>query len=155
VGLNLSYGKGSLFTFTLDTVEPMLLKFPSSLFPRTLVLRSLFSGEPDRPVLSLLTAAYQNFPIWDTTCCSLLKFPHMGHHLPLLTKISPSEIPFISIPENLSASSLFSWEPNRPVLSLLTVAYQHYEFPVRATTCHSLRPAETGTTQTPRWVCLR
>ena len=99
----------AILTFTLDAVEPMLLKFPSSLFLRTLVLRPLFSGEPvrpmlfpssvflrtlvlrplfsrkpDRPVLSLLTVAYQHdeFPIRATTCHSLPKFPRTGHHLP-------------------------------------------------------------------------
>jgi hypothetical protein len=38
----------------------------------------------------------------------------------------PRNLTFVSIPENLNASSLFSRESYRPVLSLNTVAYQNF-----------------------------
>jgi hypothetical protein len=62
----------NIFIVILVAVDPMLQKFPSSLFLRTLVLHPLFSREPIRLMLSLV-----------------------------------AEIPFVSIPESLSALSLF------------------------------------------------
>jgi hypothetical protein len=48
--------------------------------------------------------------------------------------------------------AFFPQEPDRPVLSLLTFADQRDEFPIRATTCHSLQPAEIRMTWIPRQV---
>ena len=60
----------AIFTFTLDEVEPILYKFPSSLYLRSLMhYPSPPPWEHDRPVLSLLTLAYHHdvFPVRATT----------------------------------------------------------------------------------------
>ena len=61
----------AIFTFTLDEVEPILYKFPPSLYLRSLMhYPSPPPWEHDRPVLSLLTLAYHHdvFPVRATTC---------------------------------------------------------------------------------------
>ena len=61
----------AISTFTLDEVEPILYKFPPSLYLRSLMhYPSPPPWEHDRPVLSLLTLAYHHdvFPVCATTC---------------------------------------------------------------------------------------
>jgi hypothetical protein len=106
----------TIYTFTLDAVEPILLKFPPCLYLRSLVLCPpplFFSREPIRPMLSLVA----EIPF--VSISENLNALSLFLRTLLLRSFFPGNLTFVSVPEILSASSLFPREPYRPVLSLV------------------------------------
>ena len=77
------------------------------------MLRPLFSGEPIRPMLSLVAEIpFVSIP-------ENLNALSLFLRTLLLRSFFPGNLTFVSVPEILSASSLFPREPYRPVLSLV------------------------------------